>query len=181
MPRRSSRRNALAAITGTAALLPVLGQQPPSSPSPTPSSSRTGAAAPAGSETASLSKAEFELLTDLTERVIPKTDTPGAAEAGVPTILQSGLAQNPARLKRWQSALAWFAANGGPTAATRLQMLERISRETGTEGASHFELLKGDTIDIYYSTQAGLQTELGWNANTYLAEFKGCTHPEHKD
>jgi hypothetical protein len=160
MPRRRSRRNALAAITGTAALLPVLGQQV--------------------QQKNALSKAQLELLTKLTERIIPKTNTPGAAEAGVPGILDAGLRQNPERLKRWQSALAWFAANGGPTPDTRLQMLERISKETGTEGARHFELLKGETIDIYYSTQAGLQTELGWNANTYLAEFKGCTHPEHK-
>jgi hypothetical protein len=152
-------------MTGSAALLPVLGQPPQAS------SSKTAAA---------LSRAELELVGELAERIIPKTDTPGAGEAGVASILDAGLAQNPARLQRWKAALAWFAANGGSTAATRLQMLERISRETGTEGASHFELLKGDTIDIYYSTQAGLQTELGWNANTYLSEFKGCTHPEHK-
>ena len=150
----------MAAITGTAALLPVIGQQ--------------------AQQKSALSKAQLDLLTELTERILPKTDSPGAAEAGVPGILDAGLQQNPARLKRWQSALAWFAANGGATPDTRLRMLERISKESGTEGAGHFELLKGETIDIYYSTQAGLQTELGWNANTYLAEFKGCTHPEHK-
>ena len=36
------------------------------------------------------------------------------------------------------------------------------------------------TIDHYYATREGLQQELGWNANTYLTEFKGCTHEEHK-
>ena len=36
------------------------------------------------------------------------------------------------------------------------------------------------TIDHYYATREGLQQELGWNANTYLTEFQGCTHEEHK-
>ncbi len=156
----SSRRKVLAGITGGAAAIalpPVLGQ-------PAPSSSKT-----------TLSPQEFALLSELTDRIIPRTETPGAVDAGVPGIIDAGLAGNPQRRERWKAALAWFAAQG-PT----LQVLTRISTETGAEGARHFELLKGETIDIYYSTLEGLKTELGWNANTFLSEFKGCTHPEHQ-
>ena len=155
-----SRRSALGVLTGAAALLPVLGQQQPAIKQV-------------------LSQAELALLTELTERIIPKTDTPGAAEAGVPGFIDATLASNPQKLKRWKDALAWFAANGADPAA-RLSLLERIGTEQATEGARHFELLKGETIDVYYSTQEGLKQELGWNANTFLTEFKGCTHPEHK-
>lgn len=154
-----SRRSALGALTGAATLLPVLGQAPVSPPV--------------------LSKSELQLLSELTERIIPKTDTPGAAEAGVPAIIDSTLRGNAEKTKRWKEALAWFAANGKNPEA-RLQLLERISKEQGTAGASHFALLKGETIDVYYSTQEGLKQELGWNANTFLSEFKGCTHPEHQ-
>ena len=150
-----SRRSALAALT----LFPVLGQN--------------------AASTSVLSKPELELLSELTGRIIPKTDTPGAVEAGVPAIIDSTLKGNAAKTKRWQETLAWFAANGADADA-RLQLLERISKEKGTAGAAHFALLKGETIDVYYSTQEGLKQELGWNANTFLTEFKGCTHSEHQ-
>lgn len=155
-----SRRSALGVLTGAAALLPVLGQT----------------VAPVKR---SLSKSEFELLTELTERIIPKTDTPGAAEAGVSRIIDATLAANPQKLKHWKDALAWFAKNGSNPQA-RLQILERISAEQATEGSRYFEMLKGETIDVYYSTIEGLKTELGWNANTFLTEFEGCTHKEHQ-
>ena len=163
MPSRSpstSRRSALGILAGSATLLPVLGQ------------AQTAASA----ATAALSSAELGLLNELAERIIPRTDTPGAAEAGVAKFIDASLAGNPQKLKRWKDALAWFARNGGANP----KLLERISKEQGTEAAGHFELLKGETIDVYYSTLEGLKTELGWNANTFLTEFKGCTHPEHK-
>ena len=36
------------------------------------------------------------------------------------------------------------------------------------------------TITGYYTTQIGLQQELGDDGKLVLAEFKGCTHPEHQ-
>lgn len=159
-----SRRSALGVLTGAAALLPVLGQTSLQNPAPVKQV---------------LSKKELDLLSELTERIIPKTDTPGAAEAGVSKIIDATLAANPQKLKRWKDALAWFAKDGANPQA-RLQTLERISIEQGTEGARYFEMLKGETIDVYYSTIEGLKTELGWNANTFLTEFKGCTHKEHQ-
>ena len=154
-----SRRSALGVLTGAAAFLPVLGQTP----------------APVKQV---LSNQHMQMLTELTGRIIPKTDTPGAAEAGVPRMIDATLATNPLKLKRWQDALTWFAANGANPQA-RLKLLERISTEQTTDGARYFEMLKGETIDVYYSTQ-GLKQELGWNANTFLTEFKGCTHKEHQ-
>jgi hypothetical protein len=53
-----------------------------------------------------------------------------------------------------------------------------MSTDLSTEDGKAFTLLKDLTIDAYYRTKAGLMQELGWNANTYLPEFKGCTH-EH--
>ncbi len=47
------------------------------------------------------------------------------------------------------------------------------------ERQAHFKLLKDMTVDYYYSTEAGLVTELGYKGNTYLSDFPGCTHPEH--
>lgn len=158
MPR--SRRQALVTISAVTATLPAIGQQ--------------AASVTAGPRV--LSIAQFDLLQKLTERIIPRTDTPGAIDAHVATFIDASLVNDAGRRERWQAALQWFAANGGDSVET----LTRISTENGTDGARHFRLLKGDTIDTYYSTVEGLKTELGWNANTYLPEFKGCTHPEHQ-
>jgi hypothetical protein len=36
------------------------------------------------------------------------------------------------------------------------------------------------TIDGYYTSEIGIKQELKYKGNTYLKEFKGCTHPEHQ-
>ena len=41
-------------------------------------------------------------------------------------------------------------------------------------------IAKDLTIEGYYTSKPGLTVELGWNANTFLAEFQGCAHPEHQ-
>ena len=136
------------------------------------------AAAPAGPRF--FAAAEIRQLAAWTDLIIPRTDTPGAAEAGVPMLLDFYSHRTPARGKQWRETLAWLESQA-PKPENRLPLLERISREKDTPGARHFQLLKDTTIDLYYSTREGLQQELGWNANTFLAEFKGCTHPEHQE
>jgi hypothetical protein len=36
------------------------------------------------------------------------------------------------------------------------------------------------TINGYYTTQIGLRQELGDDGQLFLAQFPGCTHPEHQ-
>lgn len=121
--------------------------------------------------------AELATLTIWTELMIPRTETPGAADAGVPLLIDRLCARNAGTGREWREALAWLESNAG---AGRTALLERLNRESGTPGARWFRLLKDTTIDQYYSTREGLHVELGWDANTYLPEFKGCTHPEHQ-
>ena len=120
---------------------------------------------------------QLQLLAELTDRIIPRTDTPGASDAGVPLLIDRLAVRRP---DAWKEMLAWFAAQGN-TPEERLAVFTAISKESGTVGAKHFKMLKDATIDQYYSTKEGLQQELGWNGNTYLPEFPGCTHPEHQE
>ena len=122
---------------------------------------------------------QLKLLGELTDRIIPRTDTPGAADAGVPLLIDRMAHRNAITATIWNELLAFFAKEG-ETPETRLAVLTRISTESGTPGAAYFKFLKGATIDAYYSTKDGLQTELGWAGNTYLREFPGCTHLEHQ-
>jgi hypothetical protein len=57
---------------------------------------------------------------------------------------------------------------------------QRIELLTANEKDPFVRMIKGMTIDGYYTSQEGLVQELGWHGNTFLTEFKGCTHPEHQ-
>jgi len=134
-------------------------------------------------------KAELDTVRTLVELIIPRTDTPGAADAGVDRIIDADISKQLAGQKAWRSGLAWADAEARKAGAKsfvalpqqqQVAILQGASKTSNTPGSQFFTLLKGTTIDTYYTTQEGLKTELGWNANTFLPEFKGCTHKEHQ-
>lgn len=114
-----------------------------------------------------LTDAELAQLAKLVDVILPRTDTPGAADAQVHVIIDERCAANAGLGARWRELLGRMS--GDAEAAVKAAV------ET-----PDFKLLKDSTIDAYYATREGLRQELGWNANTYLPEWKGCTHDEHR-
>lgn len=43
-----------------------------------------------------------------------------------------------------------------------------------------FRTLKRMTVDGYYTSEVGIKQDLRYEGNTAVAEFAGCTHPEHQ-
>ena len=166
----NSRRTALKILGAGAAAFPILGQQHAAHEAATRASKYVAKVFDAP---------QLQLLGELADRIIPRTDTPGASDAGVPLLIDRIATRRAESAKQWKDMLAWFSAQG-KNPDERLAVLKTISAESGTQGARYFKMLKDATIDQYYSTKEGLQQELGWNGNTFLAEFKGCTHPEHQ-
>jgi hypothetical protein len=119
------------------------------------------AASPAFGEPRYFNEDELGLLARLVDIIIPRTDTPGAADAGVHLYID--------HLARMRPALG----------AMLKEQLTVVRTETFVSSPL-FPVIKDLTIDGYYSTQEGLVTELGWHGNTYLEKFEGCTHPEHQ-
>ena len=95
-------------------------------------------------------------------------------------MLDEDLATDGERLSVIRSGLSSLQERGFGelSAAGRADLLTEYSEATGTQ-RDFFETLKGLTIDAYYATEVGLVDELGYQGNTYLAEFEGCTH-EHE-
>ena len=147
-----TRREVIVQTLAAAAVFPVLGQM--TAPKALPAN-------------------DLQLLTRVVDLIIPRTDTPGASDAGVQLYIDGLAARYPELAREIQSALAALRE------AKFLDLPEE--RQTALLLASPaLTTLKDLTISGYYSSREGLVTELGWHGNTYLAEFPGCTHPEHQ-
>ncbi len=156
----------------------------------------TAAAAAAGPWSPKVLTAhQNDTVTTLCELIIPETDTPGAKIAQVNRFVDTLLQEATSPDKdEFLKGLAWMdtrstalfgkdvlsATPEQQTALlTRLSSDDRVSAED-KPGADFFRALKSMTITGYYTTQIGLQQELGDDGKLVLAEFKGCTHPEHQ-
>jgi hypothetical protein len=165
MKRRQALQSAAAAVT----LLPVAANAQPH---------HAAAAKPARPYKAKwLASAEMGLLAEVTELILPRTDTPGAADARVNEYIDYALQSDKKRQSDLRAGLRRLAK---VKADARADWLAKASERPGSPDGRFFAMLKDLTIDGYYQSQEGLVQELGWHGNTYLPEFKGCTHPEHQ-
>jgi hypothetical protein len=114
----------------------------------------------------------------LADIIIPRSDTPGAADAGVQFFIDAAAKRNPGLEKALRAGLAWLKKNDFLKLAEKDQ-IALVTRMVSEE-KQFFKTMKDMTIDGYYGSKDGLTKELGWHGNTFLAEFKGCTHPEHQ-
>lgn len=151
-------------VLGTAVSLPVLGQTHNHAPQPavTPSSPKV------------FTEDELALIRDLVDTIIPRTDTPGAADAAVHLFIDRYYSLNPQTLAEFRQGLRLASS-------ARRRGRDFTAILTDLQGHPFFKLLKDLTIDGYYTSREGLAVELGWKGYTPLPEFKGCTHPEHQD
>ena len=141
------------------------------------------AASPAEAQTTFLARAELDWLAALVDTIIPRTDTPGASDAGVPTFIDRRLAGNPQLAELFRGGMKALDAEGQTRFGAAFPALtpeQRIELLTPRQQEPFFRAMKGLTVDGYYTSEAGLTQELRWHGNTFLAEFKGCTHPEHQ-
>lgn len=178
----TSRRAALVTIAA-AGVAPAL-----ASDAPHTAHHHEPSAKPQAKDPVYFKKADFELLSCLTDLIIPRTETPGAADAGVPFEIDREVAGNKKLQRIFMDGFAWLNKQAasqhknflGLPESDQIAILTRASNSPATPGGKFFQTVKNMTIDTYYSTEKGLAQELGWRGNTYLSEFKGCTHPEHQ-
>jgi hypothetical protein len=125
-----------------------------------------------------ISTDDFPFLGKLVDLFIPRTDTPGASDVGVPIYVDRVAGRRPEVATALKDGLAKLRAGGFFEAGSA----DQVARLTAMEAAGDpfFRLVKDLTIDGYYSSRDGLTKELGYHGNTFLKEFTGCTHPEHQ-
>lgn len=149
---------------------------------------RAAAAAP-GWKPRVLDDHQNETVVQLTELIIPATDTPGAKTAQVNRYIDLLLADGePEPRRQFLEGLAWLdghalAKHQAPfarlTADQQVAVLKQLDAGGPPElapGTRFFRQLKQITSRIYYSTEIGFK-EL--NKGGRVPSSYGCRHPEH--
>jgi len=134
--------------------------------------------------------AEYQTIARLADLIIPPTDTPGGAAAGVPAYIDYVVTHNPEHQKPIREGLEWLDRQTAGkrfielTEDQQIALLQPLSDavdrgESKTAETRFFRMIKSMTADGYYTSQIGLVEELGYKGNTALPSFPGCNHPEH--
>ncbi len=138
--------------------------------------------------------AEMAALDRLTEILIPEDDhSPGASAARVNRYIDVMVADGADSGRRsWRAGLAHVETEArkrfdkGFTDLTTEQQDAIVARMAANEGDPQTDLqrffgpLKRMTIDGYYTSKIGIHEDMGYQGNTAISEFPGCTHPEHQ-
>jgi hypothetical protein len=131
---------------------------------------------------------DYETIAAVCELIIPRTDTPGAADVGVPWRIDQAVQRKPEWKPLYESGLRYLNSTAkkhgaddfvGAPKETQIAILTAMSESSAEEQRQFFQSIKALTIEWYYNTEEGLAQELGFKGNTYRPEFIGCTHPEH--
>ncbi len=196
LAQQLSRRRALKILVSTAsaaASLPATGKGAARVAGPVCQMARSAAELP--TYRPQFFRAEqIRTLEALSEAIIPADEhSPGAKAARVWEYIDENVADADKGTKDlWTQGLAFLngiaerehGKNFEDCAADQqVALLERISQNedapTRPEGR-FFVTAKRATIDGYYTSAIGIHQDLQYQGNTALAEFPGCTHPEHK-
>jgi hypothetical protein len=129
------------------------------------------------------SAAENQLLDSLMEKIIPAdSHSPGAHEAKVSHFADWMVSTSPEKVQReWRKGLKVMkheVRRSSLDAALAKAALNESKPATDLE--RFFVVLKGMTVDGYYTSEIGIHKDMQYQGNTYNPEYTGCTHPEHQ-
>jgi gluconate 2-dehydrogenase gamma chain len=140
--------------------------------------------------------AEFAVIDQLCELIIPTDESPGAREAGVAEFIDFMAASDPELQWPFRYGLDWLNARAAAlhgsafmslTAGQQTALLGTLahrdsSAPTDADGRNFFLLLRRYTVMGYYTSRIGLE-ELNYPGLKFYSESPSCPHtgdPEHK-
>jgi hypothetical protein len=190
IPRRNALKTAVAAASWPS--LPVLGQGHAQHGKP--------AAGPAKKQPPFrprfFTADELAAVDAIAARIIPTDETPGAREARVVEFIDLMVSETPDVHDVYRRGLRWlddesrrrhqlpFARSTADQQDTLLQEMAgwadaKTPAPENELAVKLFRSVRSLTIDGFYTSRTGLK-DLGYVGNGYVAEYKGCTHPEHQ-
>jgi len=132
-----------------------------------------------------LKKQQRETLRSLMARIIPADErSPGAVGARVDEYVDFVLLHADRDVQQtWQSGLSRYgAATAGQSAAELDSFLEKQAVHEfapRNDDETFFVILKAVIAEGFYTSEVGINQELGYKGMTFLMDFPGCTHSSH--
>jgi hypothetical protein len=140
---------------------------------------------------------EYEIISRLSELIIPTDATPGAREAGVSEFIDFIVFSDPNLQYRFRYGVGWIDAHARYLFGRRfLEITPEQQTETLThlaykdrhrageeDGRSFFHLVREYTVIGFYTSRVGLEEINYPGLKQYWREAPGCQHPddpEHK-
>jgi gluconate 2-dehydrogenase gamma chain len=135
---------------------------------------------------------DFKTMACITDLIIPRTNTPGAVDSGVPFYVDNVIGSNGSHQELVAEGLRFLtsaahAASQKPflnlTVAQQLEILEPLCETWDNHSGSQselprsvqfFGLMKSLTADGYYTSRPGLLDELGYRGNHALGAYPAC-------
>ena len=129
-----------------------------------------------------LTAAQVQTLQSLAGLLIPADSrSAGAKGARVEEYIDYVLSYAPAELqRRWRDGLARYAGLEAAEQDRRLASVARNEFAPRSRDEQFFVMLKGAVIEGFYTSQEGIQRELGYQGLAFLREFPGCSHDTHE-
>ena len=143
-----------------------------------------------------LTTEQNKLVTTLAELIIPETNTPGARAAKVNEHIDLVLSDETSEVQqaflaglRWIDEQSRRGFNSSFLEASDNQQIELLTLVSKPEpvppdlqpGRRFFRDIRRRTVFSYYTSRIGIHEEIEYKGKTPLAEWAGCTHPEHHD
>ncbi|HKQ79290.1 MAG TPA: gluconate 2-dehydrogenase subunit 3 family protein [Blastocatellia bacterium] len=143
-------------------------------------------------------KDEYEIVSSLSELIIPTDGTPGAKEAGASEFIDFMVFSDPGLQYRFRYGVGWIDAHARYlfgrrfleiTLEQQTEMLTHLAykdrhRAGEEDGRNFFQLVREYTVIGFYTSRVGLE-EIGYpGLKQYWREAPGCPHledPEHKN
>ena len=131
---------------------------------------------------------EWETVRLLADLIIPRDERSGSAtDAGVPEFMDFMMMDRPDGQTPMRGGLAWldnecYERSGktfvASTAAERTAVLDDIAwpkraKPDMSQGVEFFNMFRDLTASGFWSSKMGV-TDLGYQGNTFVADWKGC-------
>jgi hypothetical protein len=140
--------------------------------------------------------AEFAVVDQLTEIIIPRDEHPGAREAGVAEFIDLMVARDPELQFPFRRGLTWLDASAtsafgrdfmelpaeGQEAVLRRLAYKKEQKPEEREEQEFFRLMRKYTVMGYYTSRMGLEA-LDYPGLKFYTESGACPHkddPEHR-
>jgi hypothetical protein len=140
------------------------------------------------------SKDEYATADRLCDIIVPSDEqSPGAHAAGVAYYIDTVLHYGDATLQKvWRDGFAElekaaqsrfskpFLACARPDQEEIVATMARNEANPETALEKFFVTLKRMTVEAYTLSEVGMRDFIGYKGDAVLAEFPGCTHPQHR-